>query len=189
MSFSPLLNWFVKKTLPMWCNCPYKEQCRGQRGLFLSVTSWRCSSFLAIRQGRAAPRHPQMWFDIYQCPTTDEWTGEERTSSDWLVPCVPVKALTRSHTHKHILMHQPLPSCYWFPANTLIECWLLQYYILSGIYLPSLPMWLWLKCVPFLSKQQLYPLSHPLIDQPGQFISHCDSFLYSLGRQGKLRGM
>lgn len=29
----------------------------------------------------------------------------------------------------------------------------------------------------------------PLIDWPGQFISHCDSFLYSLGRQGKRRGM
>lgn len=28
-----------------------------------------------------------------------------------------------------------------------------------------------------------------LIDRPGQFISHCDSFLCSQGRQGKRRGM
>lgn len=52
-----------------------------------------------------------------------------------------------------------------------------------------------LKCSPSLSKHWLYPLCPwllapgSLIDRPGQFISHCDGFLCSQGRQGKRRGM
>lgn len=40
----------VKKVWPKWCNCPNKGRCRGRRGLFISMMSCHCSSFLVIRK-------------------------------------------------------------------------------------------------------------------------------------------
>lgn len=89
--------------------------------------------------------------------------------------------------------------------------WILEYththFLLVIDFLPTL--WLNADCSNMTPYQEFIPpqcgcdwnVSHswantdcirsltPLIDRPGQFISHCDSFLYSLGRQGKRRGM
>lgn len=97
-----------------------------------------------------------------------------------------MKLITLLCSSKDVLM--PLPRCYWFWLNA--DCSrLLQYYMYQDFFFSCDR--LWSVAVSRLKRSQskhwLCPLSPgSLIDRPGQFIGHCDSFLYSQGRRGEM---
>lgn len=99
--------------------------------------------------------------------------------------CLLFQLICVTHLH-HFLLIADIMTAVWLHADCChVAC-------ISVLFCTMAVFRDW-KCSPSLCKHWLYPLCPwllaPLIDRPRQFISHCDGFLRSQGRQGKRRGM
>lgn len=128
---------------------------------------------------RPTPPHPQMWFwhlSMSCAWLVDGWEKHQHATDkslgfQWI----------HEYTHTHFLQVIDFLPTLWLNA----DCSNMTPY---QEFIPPPCGCDWNVSHSWANTDCIRSLT-PLIDRPGQFISHCDSFLYSLGRQGKRRGM